>query len=55
MDMDQTKYIEIMTKEGSTQNLNFMICGAGALVHGRDHINHIVNIYHRILYQYTAH
>ena len=31
-----------------------MTRGAGSLVQGRDHMNHIVNIYHRLLYQYTA-
>ena len=52
--MDQTKNIVMMTKEGSNYILKFMTRGAGSLVQGRDHMNHIVNIYHRLLYQYTA-
>ena len=41
----QTKYI-IMTNEGSTIILNFMTPGAGILVLGRGHINHILKMHY---------
>ena len=44
----------MMTKEGSTQIVNFMTLGAGVLMLGRGHISHIVNMYYLLLYQYTA-
>ena len=34
----ETKYIIIMTKEGSTKIVNFMTPGTGALMLGRGHI-----------------
>ena len=45
----------MMTKEGSTQIVNFMTPGAGVLILGRDHISYIVNMYYLLLYQLTAH
>ena len=42
----QTKYIVMMTKEGSTKIVNFMTPGAGVLVLGRGHINHIVKMHY---------
>ena len=38
----QTRYIVVMTKEGSTKIVNFMIPVAGVLVQGRGHTGHIV-------------
>ena len=40
----------MMTKEGSTQIINFMTPGAGVLMLGRGHISHIVNMYYLLLY-----
>ena len=51
----QPEYKVMMTKEGSTQIVNFMTLGTGVLMLGRGHISHIVNIYYLLLYQYTAH
>ena len=42
----QTKYVVMMTKEGSTKILNFMTPGAGVLVLGRGHISHIVKMHY---------
>ena len=42
----QTKYIEMMTKEGSTKIVNFMTPGAGVLALGHGHISHIVKIHY---------
>ena len=44
----QTKYqyAALMTKEGSTKIINFMIPGAELLVLGRGHISHIVNMHY---------
>ena len=42
----QTKYIVMMTKEGSTKIVNFMTHGAGFFLLGRGHISHIVKIYY---------
>ena len=42
----QTKYVVMMTKEGSTKIVNFMTTGAGVLVLGRAHISHIVKIHY---------
>ena len=39
----QTKYVVMMTKEGSTKIVNFMTPGAGVLVLGRGHISHYEN------------
>ena len=41
----QTKYIVMMTKEGSTKILNFMTPRAGVLVQGLGHIS-LINIQH---------
>ena len=41
----QTKYIEMMTKEGYTKTVNFMTPRAGVLVLGRGHISHKVKIH----------
>ena len=41
----QTKYVVMMTKEGSTKIVNFMTPGAGVLVLGRGHIRHIVKMH----------
>ena len=38
----QTKYVVIMTKEGSTKTVNFMTPGAGVFVLGHGHIRQIV-------------
>ena len=38
--VDQTKYIEMITKVGSTKIVNFMTPGDGFLVVGRGHIRH---------------
>ena len=40
----QTKYIVMMTKEGSTKIVTFMTPGAGVLVLGHGHISHIVKM-----------
>ena len=40
----QTKYVEMMPKEGSTKIVNFHDPGAGVLVLGLSHISHIVKI-----------
>ena len=45
----------MMTKEGSTETVNFMIPGAGVLVLGRGNVSHIVNMHCLLRYQYTAH
>ena len=45
----QTKYIVIMTKKGSTKNLNMMSPGAGVLVLGRCHISHVVKMHSSLL------
>ena len=45
----------MMTKEGSTQIVNFMTPGSGVLMLGRGHISQIVNMPYHLLYQYTAH
>ena len=37
-----SKYIVMITKEGSTKIVNFMTPGAGVLALGCGHINHIV-------------
>ena len=42
----QTKYVVMMTKEGSTKILNFMTPGAGVLVLGRGHISYIVKLHY---------
>ena len=42
----QTKYIAIMTNEGSTKTLNFMTPGAGVFVLGCGHISHIVKMHY---------
>ena len=42
----QTKYVVIMTKEGSTKIVNFMTPGVGVLVLGRGHISHIVKMHY---------
>ena len=36
----------MMTKEGSTKIVNFITPGAGVIVLGRGHINHIVNLHY---------
>ena len=42
----KTKYIVMMTKEGSTKIVNFMTPGRAVLVLGRAHISHIVKIHY---------
>ena len=42
----QTKFIVMMTKEGSPTIVNFMIPGAGVLLLGRDHISYIVKMHY---------
>ena len=42
----QTKYVVMMTKEGSTKIFNFMTPGAGVLVLGHGHISHIVKMHY---------
>ena len=42
----QTKYVVMMTKEGSTKIVNFMTPGAEVLVLGRGHISHIVKMHY---------
>ena len=41
----QTKYVVMITKEGSTKIVNFMTPGAGVLVLGCGHISHIVTMH----------
>ena len=41
----QTKYVVMMTKEGSSNIANFMTPGAGVLVLGCGHISHIAKIH----------
>ena len=43
--MKQTKYIAMMTKEGSTKIVTFITPGAGVLVLGCEHISHIVKMH----------
>ena len=40
LEIIQTMYIVLMTKEGSTKIVNFMTPGAGVLMLGRGHISH---------------
>ena len=49
-------FIVMMTREGFTKIVNFMIPWAGVVMLGRGHISHylIVNIHYLQLYQYTA-
>ena len=42
----QTKYVVMMTKEGSTKIVNFITPGAGVLLLGRGHISHIVKMHY---------
>ena len=52
----QTKYVVMMTKEGSTKIVNVMIPVAGVLVLGREHIIHIGKMHYfflEILYSQT--
>ena len=44
--ISQTKYVVMMTKEGSTKIVNFMTPRAGILVLGRGHISHIVKMHY---------
>ena len=50
----QTKYIVMVTKEGSIKIVNFMTPKAGVLVVGRGHLSHIVKMHYfsknRLLY-----
>ena len=41
----QTKYIVMITKEGSTKIVNFMRPGPGVLVLGCGHISHMVKMH----------
>ena len=42
----QTKYIVMLTTEGSAKIVNFMTPGAGVLVLGLGHISHIVKMHY---------
>ena len=42
----QTKYVVMMTKEGSTKIVNFMTPGVGVLMLGRVHISHRVKMHY---------
>ena len=42
----QTKYVVMMTKEGSTKIVNFMTPGAGVPVLGRGHISNVVKMHY---------
>ena len=42
----QTKYVVMMTKEGSTKIVNFMTPGAGVLVLGRGHMSLIMKMHY---------
>ena len=42
----QTKYVVMMTKEGSTKIVNFMTPGAGVLVLGCGHISHMLKMHY---------
>ena len=42
----QTKYVVMITKEGSTKIVIFMTPGAGVLVLERGHISHIVKMHY---------
>ena len=44
--MKQTKYVEMMNKEGSTKIVHFMTPGAGFLELGCGHIGHIVKMHY---------
>ena len=45
----------MMTKEESTQIVNFMTPGAGVLMLGHGHISHYSKYVFFLLYQYTVH
>ena len=47
----------MITKEGSTQIVNFMSFGAGVLMFGRGHISHYSEyvLSYLLVYQYTKH
>ena len=51
----QTKYIVMLTKEGSTKIVSFMSPGSGVLVMGHGHISHIVTMHYSLknLYLYS--
>ena len=42
----QTKYIVMMTKEGSTKIVNLMTSGSGVFVKRHGHISHIVKMHY---------
>ena len=42
----QTKYVVMMTNEGSTKIVNFMTPGAGVLLLGRGHVSHLVKMHY---------
>ena len=42
----QTKYIVMMTKEGSTKIVNLMTSGSGVFVQRHGHISHIVKMHY---------
>ena len=42
----QTKYVVMMTKEGSTKIVNFVTPGVGVFMLGRGHISHIVKMHY---------
>ena len=42
----QTKYVVIISKEGSTKIVNFMTPGAGVLALGCGHVSHIVKMHY---------
>ena len=44
----QTKYIVMLTEEGSTKIVNYMTPGAGVHVLGHGHISHIVKMHYLI-------
>ena len=46
----QTKYVVMMTKEGSPNFVNFMTPGAGVLVLGRGHMSHIGKMHYLNLF-----
>ena len=49
----QTKYVDMMPKEGSTKIENFHDPGAGVLVLRRAHISHIVKLNYNNLLLYS--
>ena len=50
----QTKYMVMLTEEGSTNIVNFMTPGAGFLLLGCGHISHIVKMHYPFKIPFSA-